>query len=867
MSFLSFTAWQFAAAGAILATAPVIIHLLNRRRFRVVRWAAMDFLKEAMQRNRKMLHLRDIILLVMRTIAVLLFGLVLARPFFTRGGNSAVDERQPLHAILVIDNSLSMGYEGLDGSLLDKAKDRARRLIDQLPTGSKISVLPACGSRDGYSPDPYDTKDLALDALGKLELVDRSASLPRAMNDVQRASESFPELAKRVVVFSDQQASNWRDVRSAEALQKLQDWQLVAVAPTSSSSDWENTWVADLRVQDGLADIETPTTITVVLQHQGGVARQDVQVKLSYGETVIGEKMVAIEPGAGSKEVEFEYVFNTLTEMPEPDRPIFLPLKAEIQANDALAADNERFLSLPIVAGLPVVFVDQYGSAEDPLRNQLGETRHLRKLLAPKTSRSDAPRQLVKVSHLAPQELGQESLQDARLVVLAGLKEPPSQEVVTLLRDYVRQGGRLVIAAGADFDPASWQEQAWREGDGILPLPLTNLIGEIPEVAGASTRPFFISFESLAGDELFQLTATGEAELRDLYSEPFFFKAAGSDASAETLSQLNERARERVDAELTFLQAARGRRESFASKQAAGEVTATDQAAQEQDEAKFAELQPRWLTWATSNNFARTTGSQVDLLDSTTSQSATAVERTQQIDQLVQQQQPRILARFDDPAQTPFLVTAKKGKGEVLFVGTGLLSSWNTLPKTNAILIFDRLLRNMTRSTLPRRNYQPLEQLTLPVPSNAHDLAITLTRPRQLDPEPLDIGFISGEVRGFTLHGLFQRGVYRIAGFRRDPASEGPQPTEEKPAWELPIVVNGSADESELQPLSRDKFEELTAGTSLRWVEPGEDISLAGAAIRGQSSWWYLALIVLLLLLAEMVVLAWPALRPQVAAA
>jgi hypothetical protein len=862
MSFLSFTAWQFAAAGAILATAPVIIHLLNRRRYRVVHWAAMDFLKEAMQRNRKMLQLRDIILLIMRTIAVFLFGLVLARPFFARGGNSAVDERQPLHAILVVDNSLSMGYEGLDGSLLDKAKDRARRLIDQLPAGSKISVLPACGSREGYSPDPYDTKDSALDAIGKLELVDRSASMLRAMNDVQRASESFPDLAKRVVVFSDQQASNWRDVRSTEALAKLQDWQLVTVAPASATADSENTWIADLRVQDGLADIETPTTITVVLQHQGGIARQDIPVKLSYGDTVIGEKTVAMEPGAGTKEVEFEYVFNTLTELPEPDRPLFVPLKAEVQVTDSLAADNERFLSLPIVAGLPVVFIDQFGAAEDPLRNQLGETRHLRKLLAPKTSRSDAPRQLVKVSHLAPQELNQEAIQDARLVVIAGLREPPSEEAVTLLRDYVRQGGRLVIAAGVDFDPARWQELAWRDGDGILPLPLTNTIGEVPEVAGANTRPFYISFDSLSGDELFQLAAIGETELRDLYSEPFFFKAVGTDASPESLVQVAELARQRIEAELTFLQGAEARQAAFAAKQATGEVSAADQAELQEDELKLAQLQPQWLTWSNREQASFGAAAFSDL-----SLPGTPDAVAQRVAALAQQEQPRVLARFDNPAQSPFLVTAKKGHGEVLFVATGLLSSWNTLPKTNAILIFDRLLRTMTRSTLPRRNFAPLEQLTLPVPSNEHDLAVTLARPRQLDPEPLDIGFISGDVRGFTLHGLFQRGVYRVAGYRRDPAAEGPQPMAEKPAWEIPLVVNGDAAESELQPLSRERFEELTAGSSLRWVEPGEDISLAGAAIRGQSSWWYLALAVLLLLLAEMLVLAWPSLRPQVAAA
>ena len=861
----SFAVWSFVVAGVICAAGPIIIHLLNRRRYRVVQWAAMDFLKEALQRNRKMLQIRDLILLAMRTIAVLLFALALAQPFFTRGCNQAVDERQPLHAVLVVDNSLSMGYAGLDGTLLDKAKDRARRLIDQLPTGSKITLLPACGSQAGTSLDPYDTKDGALEALGKLEIVDRSTSLLRVVNEVQSAIEAAPELSKRVVVFSDQQASNWNDA-SPEVMKQLQDWQLVAVAPAGSAADWENSWIAGLEVADGLADIETPTTIIVKLQHQGGVARQDVQVKLSYGDTVIGERAVSLEPGASSKELEFEYVFNTLTDVPEPDHPVFVVLKAEIQGNDALEADNVRYLALPVVAGLPVVFVDQYGPAEDPARNQLGETRHLRKLLAPKTSRTEAPRQLVKIRHVTQGELDQETLQDARLVVIAGLKEPQSQETISLLRDYVRQGGRLVLAAGADFDPARWQELAWRDGDGILPLPLKETIGEVPEVAGANTRQFSISVRSLSGDELFQLPAAGDNELRDLYEEPFFFKAVSSDGSAESLEAIKKSTRDRIAAELELRSEIAQRRTALAGKQTSGEVTTADQEQLKADDAKLAELEPRWLTWAAADAGSNPETKPNSGAKLTPEEEAAA--RNQQIEALVQQQLPRVLARFDDRGQTPFLVARSQGKGEVLFVATGLLSSWNTLPKTNAILMFDRLLRTMTRSTLPQRNFEPKEQLTLAVPAHEHDLAVTVTRPHQLDPEPLDIGFIGNDRQGVTLHGLYQRGVYRITGVRSDRNADTPsaaEKTEDKPVWEVPVVVNGDAGESELQPLTRAEFEKKSEGTSLRWVEAGEDISLAGATIRGQSSWWYLALAVLVLLLAEMAVLAWPALRPQVA--
>ena len=78
-----FFAGTFAIAGLIAAAGPIIIHLLNRRRFRVVEWAAMDFLRQAMQRSRRAVQLRDLLVLVLRCLAVVIFGAALARPFLS----------------------------------------------------------------------------------------------------------------------------------------------------------------------------------------------------------------------------------------------------------------------------------------------------------------------------------------------------------------------------------------------------------------------------------------------------------------------------------------------------------------------------------------------------------------------------------------------------------------------------------------------------------------------------------------------------------------------------------------------------------------------------------------------------------------
>jgi hypothetical protein len=859
VSFLSFTAWQFALAGTVCAAGPIIIHLLNRRRFRVVEWAAMDFLREAMQRNRRIMQIRDIILLVLRTAAVLLFGLALAQPFFATR-EEEFDDRQPLHAVIVVDNSLSMAYEALDGDLLSKAKERARQLIDKLPAGSKMSIIPACGGRD-YALDPYETKENALEALAKIDIVDRSASLVRVVNEARRASEAAPELAKRIVFISDQQQLNWRDLRSvsdggqrnANVLKDLPPMQVVDVAP----ADWENTWIADVRVQDGLADIETPATVIVEVEHRGAAPRRDVQVTLALGDTVLGEKTVTFEPGLGAKEIDFEVVFNSLPMLPEPDRPVFVPLVASLTP-DRLAADDVRHVAVPVVSSLPVVFVDQYGAdGEDLIQGRVGETRPLRKLLAPRTSRSETPRQLVKVRHITLADLTQDVLADARLVVMAGIQDPADS--VPLLRQYVQQGGRLVIAAGAAFDPAAWNDAAWLDGAGILPLPLAREpIGEVPESAGQSLQVFHLAFDSLAGEDYFQVAGVGEAELRDLYSEPFFFKAVEVQDDQESLDRLRAAEEKQLDAELTATADVQRRYSELAAKQGRGELSGAERQQLQDDAARLREIRPQWLTWAAAARRA----------DAEEALPADAAERARRLQTLALQRQPKVLARFEGERHAAYLVSRPIGRGEVIFAASGLASSWNTLATTNAIVAFDRILRSQMQRTLPERNFAARERLTLPLPSDEPNLSVLLARPGHTTPdEPLDVGYIGGDSatnaeRGVTVTNLLARGVYRVAAFRTV-SSADPELAADKPVWEVPLVVAGEASESDLTPLARDDFDQLAASANLRWIGPAEDISLAGVAIHGQTSWWWLALAVLVILLAEMAVLAWPSVRPQ----
>src|SRR5277367_3213756 len=96
--------WYMAAGGALVAS-PILIHLINRMRFKRIRWAAMEFLLKAQKRMRKRLIIEQLLLLALRCLLVALAGLLVCRFI---GFTGAFEAGKPNLHIALVDDTLSM---------------------------------------------------------------------------------------------------------------------------------------------------------------------------------------------------------------------------------------------------------------------------------------------------------------------------------------------------------------------------------------------------------------------------------------------------------------------------------------------------------------------------------------------------------------------------------------------------------------------------------------------------------------------------------------------------------------------------------------------------------------------------------------
>lgn len=112
---------------SLLAVAiPVLIHLFNFRRFKVVYFSNVQFLKAVKEQNASSEKLKNLLILLCRILAIVFLVLAFARPYLSSGSHIRPDLN---HIVSIyIDNSYSMENQNKEGSLLDEAKRRAKEI-------------------------------------------------------------------------------------------------------------------------------------------------------------------------------------------------------------------------------------------------------------------------------------------------------------------------------------------------------------------------------------------------------------------------------------------------------------------------------------------------------------------------------------------------------------------------------------------------------------------------------------------------------------------------------------------------------------------------------------------------------------------
>ena len=454
------------AWGALAFAVPLVIHLLNRSRFRTVDWGATHLLAEVVRTNRRRFRLDQLLLLLVRCAIPALLAFCLAQPVWTggfggNGGGAAGDG--PVSLALVLDDSRSMGAPGESGTTrFEEAKEAAKTLIAGAGKGSDLTIVRAGGPPVALTDAPtFDAAALAA-ALDPLEPVHGPADLPAAVEAALAALDGMSHADRELIVLSDFAPADFPTDAAAALGRRVAEADLppnLALIPLPGAGGaTDNLSVDGLETPARPAGVGRPVRLRATVRNHGA-AERTVRATLTVDGAEAGVQSVSA-PAGGTVGVLFVHTFET---------PGDHALAVAATPGGTLAADDVGRSVIRVLDRLPVLLVDG-----DPGRAPLsGETDFLSIALTPLsfgTADLEGGRaaDLLETRTVRARELIADDFAGARLVVLANVARL-EDEPLAALTEYVSNGGSLLVAAGDKIDLRWHRDRLYADGAGLLP--------------------------------------------------------------------------------------------------------------------------------------------------------------------------------------------------------------------------------------------------------------------------------------------------------------------------------------------------------------------------------------------------------------
>jgi len=118
---------------------PILIHLFNLRKYKIVYFSNVRFLKELKEETQKQSRLKHLLILLSRIFSIIFLVFAFAQPYIPNNSEMLVTEKD--FVSVFIDNSFSMEGVGTNGMLLQNAKEKAKEIIKYYRNTDAFQVL------------------------------------------------------------------------------------------------------------------------------------------------------------------------------------------------------------------------------------------------------------------------------------------------------------------------------------------------------------------------------------------------------------------------------------------------------------------------------------------------------------------------------------------------------------------------------------------------------------------------------------------------------------------------------------------------------------------------------------------------------
>ena len=444
--------WMLWALPAVLL--PIIIHLLNRLRYKTVHWAAMIFLLKANRAATRRAKIRQYLLLACRCLVILFLIWAMSRPL-VGGWIGAAAGGAPELVVILLDRSASMEARGRGA---ESKRAHGLALLAQAAkqsTGSRFVLI------ENVLRQPLEIADASsLASLQLAQATDTAADVPAMMRSALEYLVKNKPGSAELWIASDLQSSNW--------LSDSGEWSDIA-ARFAGLPQSLNVRVLDLSAPAGAnVSVAVKSAEVRVRDPQAGKAQLSLALELKASFTREGTLPLLVTREAARSQVDISMTTAVQRQNLRFDLPRLEPGwgKVELPADEVPTDNVAYFVHAPPVP-LHTSVLGEGAAAEV-----------LRAAAAPDTTRADRTAQIFSASQAETIDW-----KETALVISAGAT--PTEAGAKALASWIESGGVLLAfpprgepsagpaglawaAEEAAQQGAPFRVTAWDELDGPL---------------------------------------------------------------------------------------------------------------------------------------------------------------------------------------------------------------------------------------------------------------------------------------------------------------------------------------------------------------------------------------------------------------
>jgi len=421
-----FLAPIFLAIGGVIASLPVILHLLNRRQTQKLSFSTTRFILQSKQVDQRHHWFKKLQLPLIRTSILLGLAITFSRPFWPERSIIPVINSQR-NVVVIVDCSYSMGNNmNEELSPLTSAKSSVISALQQLHTEDR-SALVSLSDHAKLQKQLDENHQLTQIAVDSLCISYRGTNLLPGLQVAESLLQRTTSGSREIWIASDQQKVGWEQVFTVRNTSPKNIADQLSIKFISTTPDQLSTNLAITNLQVERRDYKSIFQARI---RNFGLVRQESNISLFLDKKKVANQFISIFP----------------------EQTVNVQLLAQLQNNkseytgyievidQSVQVDNRRYFCLPPLNQIVLHILEQTKSEMFYLRAAL-------KSMKP----------IFPIDWTANSQLPPNPSKKYNVIVMQDVKLTKMDQSV--LYKFVQQGGRLLITSG---------NSPWNKPTGLL---------------------------------------------------------------------------------------------------------------------------------------------------------------------------------------------------------------------------------------------------------------------------------------------------------------------------------------------------------------------------------------------------------------